>query len=195
MSVRSNSGRSLAFSIPIALLALVVGYFVMYEPAKRASLLPFVANKDLSYAIYAMSYLALWTLVWRYRHKYWPPPEGGSRALQALVITFLVAVFPLFVGAWFATWPVWYTRYFGSPAQLKPHTVLAFENLRKFRTPYVQIKLEAESGATLSMEWAIEANPTLPRINRDWLGKKVCPEGKTSYAGFVIKQMRECAVR
>jgi hypothetical protein len=180
-------------SVSLSVIALVIGYLAMYEPARRASLLPFLANKELSHTIYAFSYLACWSLLWRYRRKYWPPSQGQSRALQGVVVLFAVAAFPLFVGAWLATWPVWYTRYFGSPARLEHHTVLSSANLRRFRTPYVRLELETEERSHVCVEWAIDANPELPRVDRDWIGKTVCIEGKKSDVGFVMEQIHMCA--
>mgnify|MGYP006313276097 FL=1 len=195
MTAQSNSARSLTSSALIALAALVIGYFAVYEPAKRASLLPFLANEELSRTIYAISYLACWWLLWRYRRKYWPPRVGQNRAQQMLVLAFGVAAFPLFVGAWVATWPTWYTWYFGSPAQLAPLTVSATANLRKFRTPHVRLDLKTEERTSSSIEWAVDANPALPRVDRDWIGKTVCVEGKQSRAGFIVLQLRECTAR
>lgn len=195
MNVQSNSGRSLTFSVPIALAALVAGYFAMYEPARRASLLPFIANKDLSHAIYVASYLACWSLLWRFRLRYWPPRTGQSRAQQIVVLAFGVAAFPLFVGAWIATWPTWYTWYFGSSSQLAPLTVSATTNMRKFRTPHVRLDLKTEKQSSIAIEWAVEANPELPRVDRGWVGKMVCVNGKESQAGFIVLQLHDCTAR
>ena len=59
-------------------LAGFLGFFLMYEPAKTASFLPFVQAESFLYGTYAVAYLIIWWAVLRKRSIYWPPPVGRS---------------------------------------------------------------------------------------------------------------------